>query len=75
MFRKLALDARHIVGPVDSQMWFVGLNNSDFKTVLQCPQLFQRFGAFQLARRDLCQRAQRVRLIAVEADMTAGRIA
>ena len=41
MFRKLAFNAGHIFGTVDSQVGLVGLNDSDSKTVLQGPQLFE----------------------------------
>src|ERR1041384_1864472 len=40
LFRKFALNPRHILGTVDAQMRLVCLDNANFKTVLQRAQLF-----------------------------------
>jgi len=34
-------DARNILGAIDAEVGLCGLNDTDFKAVLQRPQLFQ----------------------------------
>ena len=41
MFRQFMFDARHVLGTIDAEVGLCGLNNTDFKAVLQCPQLFE----------------------------------
>src|SRR2546423_3997115 len=53
-------------------MGFGGVEHSDFKTVLQRSQLFERFRELQRRRFELCERSQHSSLVAVEAYMTLG---
>lgn len=41
LFGKLTLDAHDILGSVHSKVWSVRVQYPDFKTVLQCSQLFE----------------------------------
>ena len=62
-------DARDILGAIDAEVRPCGLNDPDFKAVLQCPQLFERFGQFQRRRRESGEGSQNVGLIAIHPDV------
>src|SRR5437763_3684192 len=51
-------------------MGFGGMEHSDFKTVLQRSQLFERFRELQRRRFELRERSQHSSLVAVESYMT-----
>ena len=67
--RQFLLHAHHILGPVNAEMGFGGMEHSDFKTVLQRSQLFERFRALQRRRFELRQSAQHSRLVTVQTDV------
>jgi hypothetical protein len=62
-------DARNILGTIDAEVRPCGLNDSDFKAVLQRSQLFQRFGQFERRWRESSEGFQDIRLIAVHPDV------
>src|SRR3954454_985582 len=68
-FSQFMFDARNILGAIDAEVGPCGLNDSDFKAVLQRPQLFQRFGQFERRRRERGEGFQDIGLIAVHPDM------
>src|SRR5258706_9958716 len=68
-FSQFMFDARNILGAIDAEVGPCGLNDSDFKAVLQRPQLFQRFGQFQRRRRESGERLQDRSLISIHPDM------
>src|SRR5437763_3834432 len=45
-FSQFMFDARNILGGSYAEVGLGGLNDWDFKTVLQCPQLFQSCGQY-----------------------------
>src|SRR2546430_15615599 len=69
MFRKLALHARDVLGPIDAEVRFGCLDNVDFKAVLQGPQLLERLGALQRRGREQRKSSQHKSLIPVQADV------
>src|SRR5436305_7834449 len=68
-FSQFMFDARNILGAIDAEVRPCGLNDPDFKAVLQRSQLFQRFRQFERRRRERGEGFQDIRLIAVHPDM------
>src|SRR4051794_11493896 len=68
-FSQFMFDARDILGAIDAEVRPCGLNDPDFKAVLQRSQLFQRFGKFERRRRESGEGFQDIGLISIHPDV------
>src|SRR5438132_5822663 len=72
MFRQFLLNTQNVLRSINAEVGLWGVEHLDFKTVLQCSQLFQRFRALERGGLEPGEGAKHTSLVTVESDVSLG---
>ena len=72
MFRQFLLNTQNVLRSINAEVRLWGVEHLDFKTVLQCPQLFERFRELERGGFEPGESAKHTSLVTVKPDVPLG---